>query len=54
MNFSGTPSMIIFGLLNAATQESRKRVQTAIRNAGLEFPRKRVMVNLALDSVRKE
>ena len=46
--------MTIVGLPDAAVQESRERVQTAIRNAGLEFPRKRVVVNLAPASVRKE
>ncbi len=46
--------MTIVGLPDAAVQESRERVQTAIRNAGLDFPRKRVVVNLAPASVRKE
>ena len=46
--------MIIVGLPDAAVQESRERVQTAIRNAGLDFPRKRVVVNLSPASVRKE
>lgn len=51
---TGLPGMTIVGLPDAAVQESRERVQTAIRNAGLEFPRKRVVVNLAPASVRKE
>ncbi|MEP0807242.1 MAG: YifB family Mg chelatase-like AAA ATPase [Chloroflexota bacterium] len=51
---NGMPGMTIVGLPDAAVQESRERVQTAIRNAGLEFPRKRVVVNLAPASVRKE
>jgi magnesium chelatase family protein len=42
------------GLPDTAVQESRERVQAAIKNAGLEFPRKRVVVNLAPASVRKE
>ena len=46
--------MTIVGLPDAAVQESRERVQTAIRNAGFDFPRKRVEVNLAPASVRKE
>ncbi len=46
--------MTIVGLPDAAVQESRERVQTAIRNAGFDFPRKRVVVNLAPASVRKE
>jgi len=35
-------------------QESRERVQAAIKNANLIFPRKRFIVNLAPASVRKE
>ena len=50
----GLPSMVIVGLPDAAVQESRERVQSAIKNAGLMYPRKRVTVNLAPASVRKE
>jgi len=50
----GLPGMTIVGLPDTAVQESRERVQAAIKNAGLEFPRKRVVVNLAPASVRKE
>jgi magnesium chelatase family protein len=50
----GLPSMVIVGLPDAAVQESRERVQAAVKNAGLFFPRKRVTVNLAPASVRKE
>ena len=50
----GLPSTIIVGLPDAAVQESRERVQAAIKNAGLYFPRKRITVNLAPASVRKE
>jgi magnesium chelatase family protein len=50
----GLPSMVIVGLPDAAVQESRERVQSAIKNAGLYFPRKRITVNLAPASVRKE
>ncbi|MEI6289239.1 MAG: YifB family Mg chelatase-like AAA ATPase [Chloroflexota bacterium] len=50
---SGQPGMIIVGLPDAAVQESRERVQTAIKNAGLNFPRHRIVVNLAPASVRK-
>jgi magnesium chelatase family protein len=46
--------MTIVGLPDAAVQESRERVQTAVKNAGLHFPRHRVVVNLAPASVRKE
>jgi magnesium chelatase family protein len=50
----GFPGMTIVGLPDAAVQESRERVQAAVRNAGVSFPRKRLVVNLAPASVRKE
>jgi magnesium chelatase family protein len=49
----GLPKTTIVGLPDAAVQESRERVEAAIKNSGLEFPRKRVTVNLAPASVRK-
>ncbi|MBI3172447.1 MAG: YifB family Mg chelatase-like AAA ATPase [Chloroflexi bacterium] len=51
---NGLPGMTIVGLPDAAVQESRERVQTAVKNAGLHFPRHRVVVNLAPAVVRKE
>ena len=49
------PSITIAGLPDAAVQESRERIQAAIKNANLAFPsRKRLIVNLAPASVRKE
>lgn len=51
---NGPPGMTIVGLPDAAVQESRERVQTAVKNAGLPFPRHRIVVNLAPASVRKE
>lgn len=50
----GLPGIVIVGLPDAAVQESRERVQSAVKNSGLAFPRKRVTVNLAPASVRKE
>jgi magnesium chelatase family protein len=50
----GLPGMTIVGLPDAAVQESRERVQAAIKNAGLEYPRRRIVVNLAPATVRKE
>jgi magnesium chelatase family protein len=52
---SGLPGITIVGLPDAAVQESRERVQAAIKNAGLLYPeRKRLIVNLAPAAVRKE
>jgi magnesium chelatase family protein len=50
----GLPSFTIVGLPDTAVQESRERVQAAIKNAGLQFPRQRVTVNLAPANLRKE
>ena len=50
----GLPGITIVGLPDAAVQESRERVQSAIKNSGLPFPRKRIVVNMAPASVRKE
>ncbi len=50
----GLPGVDIVGLPDAAVQESRQRVQAAIRNANLPYPRRRLVVNLAPASVRKE
>lgn len=49
----GLPKTIVVGLPDAAVQESRERVQSAIKNSGLLFPRHHVTVNLAPASVRK-
>ena len=51
---AGKGGVTIVGLPDAAVQESRERVFSAVRNVGLIFPRKRVIVNLAPASVRKE
>ena len=51
---SGLPGMAIVGLPDAAVQESRERVHSAIKNSALDYPRKRVRVNLAPASLRKE
>jgi magnesium chelatase family protein len=50
----GLPSFTIVGLPDTAVQESRERVQAAIKNAGLIFPRQRLTVNLAPAAIRKE
>jgi magnesium chelatase family protein len=50
----GLPTFVIVGLPDAAVQESRERVQAAVKNAGFYFPSQRVTVNLAPASIRKE
>jgi len=48
------PSFTIVGLPDAAVRESIERVRAAIKNCGLEFPSRRITINLAPADVRKE
>ncbi len=50
----GLPGVDIVGLPDTAVQESKQRVLAAIKNAGYPYPRKRLTINLAPASVRKE
>ena len=49
----GLPAIAMVGLPDASVRESRDRIQSAIRNSGLEFPRRRVTVNLSPADLRK-
>ena len=51
---SGLPAFQIVGLPDTAVQEAKERVRAAIRNAGFEFPLRRITVNLAPADVRKQ
>lgn len=51
---SGLPSMSIVGLPEAEVKESRDRVRSALLNSQLEFPIKRVTINLAPADLPKE
>src|SRR5215212_1423952 len=51
---NGLPSFVVVGLPDTAVQESRERVQAAIRNAGFAFPQRRITVNLAPAAIRKQ
>ena len=51
---AAAPAFTIVGLPDAAVQESRERVRTAIVNSRYEFPSRRITVNLAPADVRKE
>ncbi len=50
---SGLPSFTIVGLPDAAVQEAKERVRSAIRNSGCTFPMKRIVVNLAPADIKK-
>src|SRR4029079_3040275 len=49
----GLPGLTIVGLPDASVRESRDRIRSAVRNSGFEFPRHRIIVNLAPADVRK-
>lgn len=51
---NGLPALLIVGLGNKAIEEAKERVRSAIRNSGLEFPRKRITVNLAPANLPKD
>ena len=50
----GLPKFNIVGLPDAAVQEARERVRSAVKNTGCSFPYKRITVNLAPADLRKE
>jgi magnesium chelatase family protein len=50
----GLPSFAIVGLPDASVKESRERVKAAVQNSGLDFPIRRITVNLAPADMRKE
>lgn len=51
---NGLPSFNIVGLADTSVKESKERVRSAILNSGFDFPVKRITVNLAPASIRKE
>jgi magnesium chelatase family protein len=50
----GLPGISIVGLPEAAVKEARDRVRAAILNAQLEYPQRRVTVNLAPADLPKD
>ncbi len=50
----GLPQFATVGLPDGAVKESKDRVKSALKNAGYEFPARRITVNLAPADIRKE
>lgn len=50
----GFPGFTIVGLAGKAVEEARERVKTAITNSGLDFPGKKITVNLAPADLPKD
>ena len=51
---NGLPSFVMVGYLAEEVREAQERVRTALRNAGVCLPPKRITVNLSPAGVRKE
>ncbi len=51
---NGLPKFTIVGLPEAAVNESKERVRSALMNSGFEFPKRRITVNLAPADLPKE
>ena len=50
----GLPGFSIIGLGDAAVQEARYRIQSALRSSDLQLPHKKVTINLAPADLRKD
>jgi len=51
---AGLPSMQIVGMGNKSIDEARERVRSAIRNSSLDFPARKVTINLAPAELPKD
>lgn len=51
---NGLPLFDIVGLPDTSIKESRERVKASIKNTGLDFPTKKIIVNLAPADIKKE
>lgn len=50
----GMPSWEIVGLPDTSVKESKERVRTAMKNQGFDIPPRRIVINLAPASIKKE
>jgi magnesium chelatase family protein len=51
---NGEVKFLLVGLAATSVKEARERVRSAIKNSGLEFPTRRLTVNLAPAELRKQ
>ena len=51
---AGLPSFDIVGLPDVSVKEAKERVRTAIKNSGLNFESRKIIVNLSPANTRKE
>lgn len=50
----GLPNFEIVGLPDVSVRESKERIKSAVKNSGIEFPSRRIIINLAPANTRKE
>lgn len=50
----GLPNFEIVGLPDTSVKESKERIRAAIKNSNIEFPSRKIIINLAPASTRKE
>lgn len=50
----GLPSFEIVGLPGIRVKEAKERVRSAIKNSNIEFPSRKIVINLAPANIRKE
>ena len=51
---NGIPEFEIVGLPDTTVKEAKKRIKAGIKNSGIEFPNKKILINLAPANIRKE
>ncbi len=51
---NGFPAFNIVGLPDTVVKESKERIRTAIKNAGFEFPSRRLTVNFVPTNIKKD
>ena len=50
----GLPAFDIVGLPDTSVRESKERIKSAIKNSNIELPSRRIIINLAPASTKKE
>lgn len=51
---TGLPAFDIVGLPDVAVKEAKERIKTAIKNSNIQFPSKKILINLAPANIKKE
>ena len=51
---NGIPEFEIVGLPDTSVKEAKKRINAAIKNSNIDFPSKKILINLAPANIRKE